>query len=383
MEPTPAKPWQHGYDLDYLLTLESRYTSYNARTLGPFAQFKKNRIAERLHKGELQLGKDWSYVMTRAKVRTALTLFPNVVFGERQMGDRTLTHLAANWSDPDWLEEWAQLLRQPAPLWVQVWADDVESIRQLAIVGRRVGTKVTTFGEVFAWFLICSESESRYRVRAVDPEHLYGICPVQVGVQPHVDALASEVAALSLSYQNHYSNYNKQDAWAALSIRGYSPDVTMIAKPSEMNDKWQEKHAGERFFLQDTTLRAALPALERVLAQFPEGTEWHRIRLMRLAPGGGELQRHTDQVDVDSGFGVGQLLRVHIPLKTNPDVRFTVWNEQGAPREVHMPYGQPWVLDTRWPHMAVNGGTEERIHLVMDAVTTPALQKMLVMPESV
>lgn len=377
------KPWQHGYPLDDLLTLEARYASYNARALGPFAQFKKHRIAERLHKGELQLGKDWSYVLTNAKVRTPLTLFPNVIFGTRQMGDRTLTHLAANWNDSDWQDEWTRLLQHPAPLWVQVWADDAEALRVLDAVGHRAGTKVTTFGEVFAWYLVCSGTEAHSRLRTIEPEHLYGICPMHVVVQPHVDALVAEVAALSLSYENHYSNYNKQDAWAALSIRGYSPDVTMIAKPSEMNDKWKAQHADEHFFLQDTTLRAAVPALERVLAQFPEGTEWHRIRLMRLAPGGGELQRHTDQVDVDSGFGVGQLLRVHIPLKTNPDVRFTVWNEQGAPRDVHMPYGQPWVLDTRWPHMAVNGGAEERIHLVMDAVTTPALQKMLAMPDTV
>ena len=38
------KPWQHGYELDYLKDLEKRFLDYNSYTLSPFAQLKKNNI---------------------------------------------------------------------------------------------------------------------------------------------------------------------------------------------------------------------------------------------------------------------------------------------------------------------------------------------------
>jgi hypothetical protein len=98
---------------------------------------------------------------------------------------------------------------------------------------------------------------------------------------------------------------------------------------------------------------------------------------MRLGPGNGELQRHTDQVDEDSGLGLGQLMRIHVPLKTNSKVAFTVWDPDDQPTIVNMEYGEAWMLDTRWPHMAINAGDEERLHLVIDAPTNPALLSML------
>mgnify|MGYP003306674190 CR=1 FL=1 len=59
----------------------------------------------------------------------------------------------------------------------------------------------------------------------------------------------------SLEFTNHYSNYNKEKAWSAISLRGYSPDWRFITKPVEMNKKWQEEHKDEKFELQDTELR--------------------------------------------------------------------------------------------------------------------------------
>ena len=47
------KDWQRGFELQYLKNLEQKYVDYNAYTLSPFAQFKKNNIAESLHKGTL------------------------------------------------------------------------------------------------------------------------------------------------------------------------------------------------------------------------------------------------------------------------------------------------------------------------------------------
>jgi len=376
---TSMKPWQHGYALDTLLEYESRYATYNTYLTSPFAIFKKNRIAERLHANELTIMPSYAYVMTTARVRTKLEQFPSVVFGERQAEDRTMSYLAVSWASPEWRAEFARLLANPTALWIQVPVRDEETMTEVSRVAERVGTKVSTFGDIFAWFLRDDLTMSVFgspRKRTSDPVHQYGIVPFACTLDTHAHALAEQVAALKVSYQDHYSNYNAKHAWSALSIRGYAADVQMIAKPSEMNAKWKAEHAHEDFHLQDTVLRAQLPAIEPLLSAF--GTvDWHRIRLMRLQPGGGELQRHTDQVDADSGFGVGQLMRIHVPLKTNPEVIFTVWDANDVPKHVHMPTFSAYALDTRWPHRAINGGTDERIHLVMDAMTTPDLQSRL------
>jgi hypothetical protein len=99
---------------------------------------------------------------------------------------------------------------------------------------------------------------------------------------------------------------------------------------------------------------------------------------MRLKPGGGELERHTDQVDPDSGGSMGKLARIHFPIKTNDDVKFTVWDVIGNPQTIHMAAGECWFLDTRKPHMAINAGSEERIHLVVDIETEKGLYDKLV-----
>ena len=43
-------------------------------------------------------------------------------------------------------------------------------------------------------------------------------------------------------FANHYSNYNKKGAWSAISLRGYRPEPSFIAKPIEMNKKWKEEN---------------------------------------------------------------------------------------------------------------------------------------------
>ena len=379
------KPWQRGYELAELLALEARYTDYNAHTQSPFSMMKKNRIADRLHDETLQVGDTWAYVQTLAKVRTSMYLFPDVEFAVRQCGDRVLTHLAVDWSGMTWVEEWERILSDPIPLWIQVWADDAAANHAVAARAARVGTKVTTFGDVFAWYFRGPIQEMAVRVRDIEPANMYGV--VRMYVDPpepwlskiayHVPPLSAAVDALPLSFADHYSKYNVGKSWSALSLRGYSADVTMIEKPDAMNNAWRAVHAGEVFALQDTELRHQLPAVEPIIQMFGGDVVWDRIRLMRLAPGGGVLQRHTDQVDRAMGVGLGKIMRIHIPLKTNLDVRFTVWDANGVPVVTHMTYLKAWVLDTRWPHMAVNGGKDERIHLVLDAYTTPTLQNML------
>lgn len=88
--------------------------------------------------------------------------------------------------------------------------------------------------------------------------------------------------------------------------------------------------------------RAALEAV----SEGPLG----RVRLMRAAP------RRCYSVHRD------YTARVHIPLWTN-DQALMIW--PGIPFVLHMPDdGGAWLTDTTLPHTAMNGGTQDRWHVV-------------------
>jgi hypothetical protein len=151
-----------------------------------------------------------------------------------------------------------------------------------------------------------------------------------------------------------------------------------MTKPIEMNDKWKEEHKDEVFEMQDTTLMEKFPEVyDMLFCTFGYQIEYHRIRLMKLKGGEGELTRHTDQVDPDQGLAVGKLARFHFPIITNDQVKFTVWDLENKPNTVNMKVGECWVLDVRKPHAAINGGRDDRIHLVVDLIVTPEIIKLL------
>lgn len=396
VETSEPKAWQRGYPLERLLAIQATYKKYyNQYSLSPFAEVKKHTVAARLADNELMVSQVldtdgaplWAFEMKPTKVRTPVTLFQNVVIGHREPGDLQIVNVAADWSDVRWQAVFEELLTDDKvkehPLWVRVWAEDKTANEYLSRKMQRVGAKVTTFGELYAFYFRDKQTADMFatpRTFAPVPEqHYYGLCRYVPSIVDEsvfanfVNAMSTAVATRELSFTNHYSKYNVGKSWGALSLRGYRPEPGFITKPEEMNDKWKAENKDLEFKLQDTELRALFPEVENILSALCQGANWHRIRLMRLAPGGGELQRHTDQVDPDSGVGIGQLMRLHVPLKTNPDVKFSVWKASGEQYTEHIPYGQVWMLDTRWPHMAVNGGTDERIHLVIDVETNEYL----------
>lgn len=82
-----------------------------------------------------------------------------------------------------------------------------------------------------------------------------------------------------------------------------------------------------------------------------------RSRLMRLA-GQAEVKRHADQ-----GYYWTERVRVHVPVVTQPGVRF----ECGG-AAVHMAAGECWIFDTWRQHRVLNDTPDTRIHLVVDTV---------------
>lgn len=362
------KPWQHGYELDYLKGLEKQYEEYNKYTLSPFAKYKKNNIAESLNKGTLINLGDAMFEVVVSKSASNITMHGDTVIAKKQKDDVTIGKLVGNINT---LRKQISLLNGKC-FFLYVWAENKPHCVLAEDLGFcYVGPKITTYGEVYSIYYKGLPRD----FPKVDPAEYLSIQKVDNVDLNVIESIHNKLKNLP-EFTNHYSNYNKDKSWSALSLRGYSSDPSFITKPIEMNDKWKEENKDEDFYMQDTALFKQFEEVKSLLKNY--GEKIHRVRFMRLKPGGGELERHTDQVDPDSGGSKGKLARIHFPIKTNNKVEFTVWDTKGNPQKIHMKTGECWFLDTRKPHMAVNGGDEERIHLVVDIVTEDKLYDKLV-----
>jgi len=97
------------------------------------------------------------------------------------------------------------------------------------------------------------------------------------------------------------------------------------------------------------------PYLRQLLASL--GATIGRTRLMRLA-GQAEVTRHADQ-----GYYWTERVRVHVPIVTQPTVRFECDGQI-----IHMAVGECWIFDTWRQHSVQNDAVQSRIHLVCDTV---------------
>jgi len=142
----------------------------------------------------------------------------------------------------------------------------------------------------------------------------------------------------------HYNISDYGGQWRGAALRsgtGSSRDLTAMPP------------GGEEFL--DTPLLARCPYLREVLAQFP--CPMRAVRLLGLAPGS-FIREHTDNaLDYEDG-----LVRIHIPVQTNPGVEFYLSGERVALEE-----GRTYYLNVNLPHRVNNRGATERIHLVIDA----------------
>lgn len=111
------------------------------------------------------------------------------------------------------------------------------------------------------------------------------------------------------------------------------------------------------------------PAMQALAESF--GARVMALTLARLAPGGG-VHEHRD---ISGGLSMG-VIRLHVPLRTDPGVQFVV---DGA--RVIMREGQTWQLDTTYRHRVANLGSVHRVHLILDLALTPELRELLPKPD--
>ncbi|HMH09399.1 MAG TPA: aspartyl/asparaginyl beta-hydroxylase domain-containing protein [Candidatus Nitrosopolaris rasttigaisensis] len=378
---TEMKNWQLGHSIEYLQQIEDEYKEYNKFSCSPWSSYKKNDIARDLgndlavcYEGKLV----YARVAKKVKVASDITLYGDVVIGRKLPGDIVVSKLIGTTIGIQTVLDSLEYHNT----WIYVWAEDKEWKSILNVNNfTYVGGKITTYGEIYGiWFRNAKTNRlfgGDRQQPIVDPVDLIGLKKIQNVSHILMDRAAFQLGELNLNFTNHYSNYNKDKSWSAISLRGYSPDIQFITKPIEMNQKWKDQHKDETYFMQDTVLfDNPFYWIKNYLEELFDG-DLHRVRFMKLKPGGGELQRHTDQVDPDAGNNIGQIARFHFPIVTNDDVLFSVWDTLGNKETVNMKFGEMWLLDTRHPHMVVNGGTTERIHLVVDVQVTKKIKELI------
>lgn len=370
------KDWQKGYELDYLKGIESKFNDYNSIVLSPFAQMKKNKVAQLLHENKLD---EWSlpnnkeaWIPTNiAQQKVHVKAYGSVDVGIREKGDRLIDNPVGN---KDILLDIIGKYKEN--IWMVINTEynlGNEIADELGFT--KVGIKVNSFSDISNVYTKSNQSDMLVaplsKIEKINIQKIGNISQADItGIRLKLSHMLKEM------FTNHYSNYNKKKSWSAVSLRGYDQLPEMIEKPSEMNDKWQKENGKNNYFLQDTPLMKEFePYIGHILNMLPAKKE--RVRLMKLEPDGGVLDRHTDQTDRYLGTEDGDIIRLHIPIFTNDDVFFSSWDWDGNEVTAQMREGELWYLDIRKPHRATNGGRTERVHLVIDVVSNNSIRGMI------
>ena len=159
---------------------------------------------------------------------------------------------------------------------------------------------------------------------------------IQLPLMFDAEALAAEIGAIDESnWRPHPQGF---------------PGNSMLPLVAVDGDSDTESFAG---VMRPTEYLRRCPYLSQVFASTKAVVG--RSRLMRLA-GQAEVTRHADQ-----GYYWAERVRVHVPIVTQPTVRFECGGEV-----INMAPGECWIFDTWRQHSVHNDATLSRVHLVID-----------------
>ena len=166
------------------------------------------------------------------------------------------------------------------------------------------------------------------------------------------------------------TKYSKGDDWTAISLRGYGPTPLDILKPNVLKSKVKTETV-----LQDTSLleEDGFQVINDILAKIPSTFE--RVRFMKIKANSG-IGKHSDRIDKDFGIEDGNIIRIHVPIRTNDQVEFYLW--EGKKKLVnYLEEGHYYYVDVRAPHAVTNNSDVDRIHLVIDVYVNAEIRKLL------
>lgn len=159
---------------------------------------------------------------------------------------------------------------------------------------------------------------------------------------------------LNEAWEMHFNQGYYEGDWSGLPLRAHSGATNLLPGAREAADAFA-----------DTPLLERCPAFQAVLACFE--CPLKSVRLLRLKAGS-IIREHNDP---DLGYAAGEV-RIHVPVRTNPQLEFYVNHERIVLEE-----GECWYLALEKPHRVQNLGQTDRIHLVIDCLANEWLRGIL------
>ena len=196
----------------------------------------------------------------------------------------------------------------------------------------------------------------------------------ELALEPCTEDLSGAAEFLdNLDFTKVKTKYTKGNDWTAISLYGYGPKITDILKPGVLKSSVKIDEQ-----LQWTNLHEATPLnpVFKILENLP--CEFERVRFMKLEAGK-VIGKHSDKIDKDLGFNDGQIIRVHVPIRTNDDVVFSLFESSRAKvaHEYRLKTGHYYYTDVTKPHAVRNMSDVDRIHLVVDCYANDTLRTMV------
>jgi hypothetical protein len=196
----------------------------------------------------------------------------------------------------------------------------------------------------------------------------------ELAMDPCVEDLTKAAEFLdNLDFTKVKTKYTKGNDWTAISLYGYGPKITDILKPGVLKSSVQIDEK-----LQWTNLHEATPLnpVFKILENLP--CQYERVRFMKLEAGK-VIGKHSDKIDKDLGFDDGQIVRIHIPIRTNENVVFTLYesSRDKLGNEYNLKTGHYYYTDVTKPHAVRNESDVDRIHLVVDCYSNDALRTLI------
>ena len=157
------------------------------------------------------------------------------------------------------------------------------------------------------------------------------------------------------SWVGHFNKQDYEGDWKVAPLR------SLGGKPRQI---YSDPMAKPEDFAA-TPLLAQCPYFIEVLAAFqcPQSS----VRLMSLGAGS-RIREHRDfTIEYDQGDA-----RLHVPIVTSPAVEFYL-----AGQRIVMNEGEAWYLDFGQAHSVYNGGSTDRVHMVLDCVVNDWLREII------
>ena len=196
----------------------------------------------------------------------------------------------------------------------------------------------------------------------------------ELALEPCTEDLSSAAEFLDdLHFTKVKTKYTKGNDWTAISLYGYGSKITDILKPGVLKSS---VNIDEQ--LQWTSLHEATPLnpVFKILENLP--CKYERVRFMKLEAGK-IIGKHSDKIDKDLGFDDGQIIRIHVPIRTNDDVVFSLFESPRAKvaHEYNLKTGHYYYTDVTKPHAVRNMSEVDRIHLVVDCYANDSLRTLI------